>query len=326
MFRRPFPLPEVSMKPRILPLLCVALFTVSCGGEATEDMSADAATEAAGDAMAETPSADEAALEQLRADYVQHYNMHHASVVADMYTDSAVWLSADGAVHEGKAAILASLEQAMAGTPTLSLTTRDMMTFDDWAVSIGDYGMQTTMPGGTDPIAINGHFMAGFHKVDGAWKSEGVITNYNAPPPEGMPAAPADDGELPAENGTMTDLITAYETHFNLGHADMVADLFTDDATVAFGFLPIGRGRTAVLCALVQCLALGDSPQVDLHDIYSMDFGDGWAFDSGWYTINATSASGTVGQTGTYMMLARQQADGSWKMHWMVSNAQPITG
>jgi uncharacterized protein (TIGR02246 family) len=324
MYRRPFPLPEVSMKPRILPLLCVALLTISCGGDAAEDMNADAATEAAGDAMAETPSADEAALEQLRADYVQHYNMHHASVVADMYADSAVWLSADGSVLEGKAAILANLEQVMTGSPTLSLTTRDKMVFGDWAITIGDYSVQTTPPEATAPITFAGHYMAGFHKVDGAWKSEGVITNYNAPPPEGMPAAPASDSEPPAEAGTMTDMLTAYETHFNLGHADMVADLFTDDATVAFGNLPIGTGRSAVLSSLQQRLAIGDSPQVDLHDVYTMDFGDGWAVDYGWYTITATSATGPVGQTGAYITLARQQADGSWKMHWLVSNAQPL--
>jgi uncharacterized protein (TIGR02246 family) len=313
------------MKPRILPFLCIALLTISCGGEAAEDTNADAATEAAGDAMAETPSADEAALEQLRADYVQHYNMHHASVVADLYTDSAVWLGADGSVLEGREAILANLEQVMAGTPTLSLTTRDMMVFGDRALAIGDYGAQTTLPDAAEPIAFNGHYIAAFQKVDGAWKSDGAITNYNAPPPEGMPVAPADGSEPPPENGTMTDLITAYETHFNLGHADMVADLFTDDATVAFGNLPIGSGRSAVISSLEQRFEIGDSPQVDLHDVYTMDFGNGWAADYGWYEITATGESGPIGQTGGYITLVRQQADGTWKMHWMVSNAQPTT-
>ena len=311
------------MKSRILPVLCVALLAVSCGGEPAEDeTTTDAAAEAAG--VDAAVSADEAAIDALRLDYVQHYNMHHASVVADMYADSAVWLSADGSVLENRDEILASLETAMGGTPTLNLSTRDVMVFGDYAVAIGDYDIQTTAPD-AGAISVAGHYLTGFNRVDGQWKIIGVVTNYNAEPPAGLPVV-MDDGDAPPENGTMTEMVTAYETHFNLGHADMVADLFTDDAVAALGNLPLSQGSAAIEAALQQRIAMGDSPQVDIHDVYTMELGDGWAIDSGWYEITATGEAGPVGQSGAYINLVRRQADGSWKIHWLVSNAQPTGG
>jgi uncharacterized protein (TIGR02246 family) len=311
------------MQSRILPVVCVALLAISCGGEPADDeMATDAAAESAGEDAA--VSADEAAIDALRLDYVQHYNMHHASVVADLYADSAVWMGANGSVLEGRDQILASLEAEMGGTPTLNISTRELMVFGDHAVAIGDYDVQTTAPD-VGAVSVAGHHLALFNRVDGQWKINAVVTNYNAEPPDGLPAMMY-EGDAPPEDGTMTELVTAYETHFNLGHADMVADLFTDDAVAAFGNLPLSQGRAAAEAALQQRIAMGDSPQVDIHDVYTMELGDGWAIDAGWYEITATGEAGPVGQSGTYVNLVRRQADGSWKIHWLVSNGQPTGG
>lgn len=306
------------MKSRYLAVFSIALLAAGCAGDASQE-GAEAASEAAASEMSESMSADEAAIDQIRTDYVQHYNMHHAPVVAELYTDSATWLSADGEVYEGRPAIQASLEEAMAMTPTLTLNSRETMFFGDWAMGFGDYSVQMNPPDG-EPMTATGAYLTGFERVDGQWKIAGVITNYNTAPPEGMPAAEMSDAEPPAEEGTMTALVEAYETHFNLGHAEMVADLYTDDATVAFANLPIGEGKAAVVSSLQERFAMGDSPQVDIHDIFTMELGEGWAVDAGWYAI--TDGEGAELQHGNYINLL-QQVDGEWKIHWMVSNAAP---
>jgi uncharacterized protein (TIGR02246 family) len=307
------------MKSRYLAVFSIALLAAACAGEASQE-GAEAASEAAASEMSESMGDDEAAIEQIRADYVEHYNMHHAPVVAELYDDSATWLSADGSVQEGKAAILASLEEAMGNTPTLSLSSRETMFFGDFAMGFGEYSVQMNPPEG-EAMTATGAYMTGFERgADGQWKIIGVITNYNTDPPEGMPAPEMTDSEPPPEEGTMTALTEAYETHFNLGHAEMVADLYTDDATVAFANLPIGEGKAAVVSSLQERFAMGDSPQVDIHDVYTMELEGGYAVDAGWYTISGSD--GTVLQEGAYLNLL-QQVDGEWKIHWMVSNGNP---
>lgn len=303
------------MKSRTSLVLFTGLFALACAGDTSQEgMAEDASAEVA----SETMSADEAAIDQIRMDYMQHYNMHHAPVVADLYTDSAFWLPASGEVLMGREAIQASMEESMAGMPTLDLTRRETMLFGDYAVALGDYGIQTSMEG--TPLSAAGHYLTVFNREGGAWKITGAVTNYNAAPPEGMPMSTA-EAEIPDEEGTMADLTTAYETHFNLGHADMVADLFTDDAVAALSNLPIAEGRAAISAVMGERFAMG-SPKIDLHDVGTLDLGDGWAVDGGWYEINATGEAGPITQRGNYMMLARQQADGAWKIHWVVSNGQ----
>src|SRR3970040_1948271 len=107
-----------AMKLRRATVFLVAGLAAACAQEAAEQATAEPAAEM---------SADETALEQLRADYVTHYNLHHAPMVAEMFTDSAYFLAADGSVQEGRAAVQASLEAAMAGLPTLSLTTGETL-------------------------------------------------------------------------------------------------------------------------------------------------------------------------------------------------------
>lgn len=301
-----------------IPALALAMFAVACGGDTGQEDADMAAESAMTEGMSDTMAADEAAIDQFRMDYVQHYNLHHPDMVAAMFDDSATWLNADGSVLEGRAAIQERLTADMAGNPTVDITSTDTKILGDWAMSIGAYSVDTTPPEG-QMMTMTGNYISGFEKQDGQFKLVGLITNFNTTPPEGVEWAEP-SGEAPPENGTMTDLITAYETHFNLGHADMVADLFTDDAIVGFANLPMGQGRAAVVDALQQRFAMGDSPQIDIHDVYTMDFGDGWAVDAGWYAITTT---GGAGQTGNYISLAQQQPDGTWKMHWMVSNGRP---
>jgi ketosteroid isomerase-like protein len=298
------------MRTRSAVTLLAFIFVAACA--APDDGSESAAEMAA--------SPDEAALEQLRADYVEHYNLHHAPVVADLYADSAFALFADGAIHMDKAAIAADLEADMAMSPTLSLNTAETMVFGDHAVARGEFTVNFTPQGG-GPTSLAGNYLTYFTRVDGTWKIGGVISNYNAPPPEGTPRAEP-PAEAPPEDGTMKDLVAAYAQHYNLGHASVVAELYTDDAAAAFSNSPLAEGRAAIESALAERIANG-SPQLTIHDVGTIDLADGWKLDGGWYEIVATPPEGRITRSGAYMMLVRRLDDGTWKIQWAVSNGQP---
>jgi len=306
------------MRLRLMLPIVIAGLVIGCGGESGGEAAADAEA-----AEMAAPSADELALEQVRADYVTHYNLHHASMVADLFSDSSVFLQADGGIYEGKDGITASLEATMAGSPTLSLETTETMVVGDQAVAIGAYTVQTTAPE-VGAVNMAGTYLTHFHRENDAWKISAVITNYNAPPPAGLPAGTAPD-EAPPDNGTLEDVVSAYVQHFNLGHPDMVAALYTDDARVSFSNDVLLEGKAAVQAALAERMATG-SPKIEIHDVATMELGDGWLLDGGWYRLTATPPEGSITQEGTYMTLVRTMPDGTRKIHWSVTNGQPVTG
>ena len=306
------------MTMRQVSLLVVGLVLAGCASEAGEEnMPENAASEEVA-----APSADEAALDEIRASYVQHYNLHHASVVADLYGDSAIALVADGGVHEGKAAILAWLEGSMAATPTLDLTTIETRVFGTSAVALGRYSVQATPPGGA-AMTSAGHYMTLFSRSDAGWKIDAVITNFDAPPAADF-AWSEMQAEAPPDNGTMKALTDAWAQHYNLGHASVVAGYYEDDAKVAFSDAPLATGKAEIEALLTQRLSAG-SPQITIHDVYTQDLGDGYALDAGWYELTRNAEGQSMQRSGTYMLLAHLQPDGSYKLLWHVSNARPVT-
>lgn len=294
--------------------IVAGLLLASCSGDTGEAASDTEAQEAAA-----APSADQAAIETLAASYVESYNAHDVAALADFYTDDAVTLLANSSVNEGKEAITAGLERAMAGSPTLSVDVTEVMSVNDGAMARGSYGLQT-MPEGGEAVSFSGNWLAAYTNQDGEWKLGFLITNYDAPPPEGAPVAEG-PGEPPEEAGQMADLIQAYETHFNLGHASMVADLYNDEAVAAFADLPLAEGHDAITSSLAERMAEG-SPQLAVHDIGTLDLGNGWKLDGGWYELTATTDEGSATQVGNYAILCQQADDGSWKIHWAVTNAK----
>ena len=293
-----------------LPLLLLlgSAFAAACGGEAADPPEVSVA------------SADTAALEKIRADYVTHYNMAHAPVVAEFFSDSAIFLGADGSIDEGKAEIQAGLEAAMAAKPTLGLATEETIILGDHAIGRGTYTIAMTPPGAASQLNAAGNYMTYFTRENGAWKIRAVVTNYDAPPPEGLPRAPA-DSSVPPENGTMKDLANEFATHHNMGHASVVAGLYTDDAIVAFANAKPVQGRAAIEAALTALMAEG-SPQITIHDVGTTQLDAESALDGGWYEIKSKTAAPTAG---IYMSLVRKGPDGTWKIHRSISNSGPAT-
>ena len=116
-------------------------------------------------------------------------------------------------------------------SPQITFTGGENMFFGDRAVGWGTYSTEGTTPDGA--VTTSGAYMTTFLKVDGDWKIQGLITNFDADPPEGFAYAdpPTEAPEPNTENApAMGDLISAYQTHYNLGHPTMVADFYLDDA------------------------------------------------------------------------------------------------
>lgn len=299
------------MRPRELALLLTGLLLVSCGGEPREDAEAAAAGVAS----------DEEMLTELTEYWETHYNMHHASMVADRYGDDAVVLVADGSVAMGRDEIEAWLSEGMeAISPTAELSPMHQMVLGDHAVTLGTYSISGT-PEGAEPITYSGTYMAVADKDSVGWQIEGMITNYDSPRPEGWQWA-AEPEQEPAEEGTMDALVEEYTTHWNLGHPTMVADYYTDDAVVSFANGPMLHGKEAVSAALET--AFETPTQITIHDVQTTELGEGYRLDGGWYEL--ADSDGAAVEGGMYLGLAREESDGSWKIHWFVTNAIPAQG
>lgn len=306
------------MKSRFPLILCLFVFAAACAGDSESGGMEDAADAAAG--MTDADAAAMAAIEEIRAGYVQHYNLHHPSMVADYYGEDALVLAADGSVNDGRDAIEAGLEAAMAANPTLDIQSQEEMVFGDVAVARGAYTVDLAPEDG-EPMSTSGHYMSVFNNEDGEWKLGMVLTNYDAPPPEGTPMVePPEDGPPPdSEDTPHADLIAAWEQHYNLGHPDMVADLHTEDGVTMWADQPMEQGRAAIEAGLAQVMAEG-SPQVEIHEVGHRDLGDGYHLGVGWYSVTVETPDGEADQGGTYMVLSRMDDDGQRRIHWAISN------
>jgi len=278
--------------------------------------------EGGGEADDEASNAsDVAALEALADYYETHYNMHHASMVAETFDaedGGAMW--ADGTIASGHDAILASLEANMAGSPVLDLTSDDYMVFGDIAVGHGRYSVETTPPE-METMTVSGAWMAYYHRqADDSWKLGWVTTNYDHPWPEGAMAGPQ-PSEPPADEGTMTAVIADWVTHYNMGHPNVVAGYHTEDGFAAFSEGPRVMGREGVEAALAERMELAPA-DIEIHDVETLQLAEGWALDGGWYQLNAKDGGDMV-RAGGYVSLVRQAEDGNWQLHWVVTNGYP---
>jgi ketosteroid isomerase-like protein len=236
-----------------------------------------------------------------------------------MYTDSAVWLDSSGNVFMGKPAILASMEEDMAGRPMLEVTQLDSKIIGDHAVGFGKYS--TTIGAGTDSaMTVTGHYMTHSVRDGSGWKIAVGITNFDAPPTFELP--PVDTAMVaPPDEGTLTDLLAQWKQAYDTNQPAAVAQLYAPEARVAISDAPLATGPAAIEATLRQRLATG-SPKITIHDVYTLDLGDGYALDAGWWESTAT---GAPNRSGAYMLLARRQQDGTYRIEWHVSNGRPNT-
>ncbi len=300
------------MKLRLILALFAVVVLAACAGDTADEAPAAAA-------VAEPAMDDAAAIRTVTDEWVAHYNMHHAAVVAGYHIEETITLLADTSINQGLEAVTASLEAEMANSPTLTVNGADLIITGDWAVGRGDYSVDIA-PDGADAFTSTGNYMTVYQRVGGEWKVAYLISNYNTDPPEGMMFASPDAEENPEEfTSAMADVTDYYVTHFNMGHGSMVADnTYTEDAVAALANQSLAEGQAAI-GAMLQERIDASSAQLTINPVGEVDIGDGYMVGGGWYTL--TSDEGN--STGSYMVLARQGDDGSYKFQWAVSNGRP---
>lgn len=312
------------MKTRLFAALVIVLLVVACAPQPAEDAEPapepEAETEAETAEEAEPAAMDEAAaVDEVRAAYVRHYNAGDAQAVADLHTEDAVSLLANGGVYDGRAAILASLEEALADGPTAQVDPVDTMVMQDMAAQIGSYEVQME-PAEGDMVRFGGSFMTVLRNVDGAWKIAALITNYDSEPPEGLPAGSVPEEEPePLTDHPLAEATAAYEGHFNAGDAAGVAGLYAEDAWAAFADAPAVQGRDAIEAAVAERMAQGAS-QVAIHTVGVEELGDGWYAAGGWTEITVSTDAGEMPQASNWIALSRTAEDGSRQIQWIVTN------
>ncbi|MBT3499687.1 MAG: SgcJ/EcaC family oxidoreductase [Gemmatimonadales bacterium] len=300
------------MKIRTIATLALALALGACASEeATDDAMADATPEASADAQAVT---------ELAEYWATHYNMGHPGMVAGKYADEAWLLSSDGTLSEGSEAIETFLGSTAEMNPQVVITPGEVRVFGDQAVGVGMYEM-TLSPEGAEPVSYGGSYMTHNVKVDGAWVIAGHIGNLTDDPFEGFEFS-APEGEAGENQGTMGELTGGWATHYNLGHASMVADYYTEDAMASLSRGGQVMGREAISTALSDMMEARPGRTVDINSLQTWELGDGWALDGGWFASTEAGADAPF-QSGGYLNLLKQADDGSWQIHWGVSNAWP---
>lgn len=299
---------------RTLAAVLAALALASCG-----EPPADEAPEAQEQAARAAAGSDEAALDALADSWESAYNAHDAEAVVALYAEEAGVWPANGGGFEGRDEIRGWLTDAFEADPTVRITPGESHVAGDMAMSIGRYAL-TMSPEGAGEVAASGTYMNALERIDGQWRLVASVTNYDAPPPEGMEWNSLPEGEPPEEDDTFAELVSGYEAAWAAGDAAAVAALHTEDARVAYSDGPILEGRAAVEAALEERMVPGTSLRI--HPVSSEALGDGFTGQGGWYEL--VDAQGNAVQTGAWMNLVEVQDDGTARIHWTITNARPL--
>lgn len=261
---------------------------------------------------------DVAAIDALAEEWEAAYNAHDADAVAALYAEEAWVYPADGGGFEGREAVHGWLATAMESSPTAEITPVETRVFEDRAVSMGTYSITASPPEG-GPLAFSGAYMNALERMDGEWKIVGTMSNYDATPPEGWAWNPPMEGDPPAEDDTLEQVVESYEAAWNAGDAEGVAALYAEDALVAYSDGPVLEGRAAVEAAASERTSAGGT--LDVHQVGAQELGDGWMATGGWWEL--TGPDGEAMQTGSWMNLNEVQDDGSSLVHWTLTNGRP---
>lgn len=124
------------------------------------------------------------------------------------------------------------------------------------------------------------------------------------------PPEPDRSGDLSAISSVRDSFIAA----FNANDAEMVANIYSDDAVVMGGGQPTAQGRQAIVDsnkALFDQFAAKILVTPDFTDV-SGDI----AYDRGTFAMELTPKAGgpAVTNEGRYLVVLQRQADGSWKV------------
>ena len=144
---------------------------------------------------------------------------------------------------------------------------------------------------------------------------QAVASNYDSEqPPEAHMGAVSENVDDEEDDG-MDGLMTALEESWAAGDAAALAMLYTENAHASFASQSVVEGRAAIETRFTERMA----GTLDIHAKGTMDLGDGWAVNGGWYETMDDSGH----NVGNYLLLARATEDGGHQIHWLVTNGRP---
>lgn len=281
------------------------VLSIACGGAEMEEAATEEMTEAMDDAPA-MPDAD-AAMATITDYWQTHYNMGHGSMVASKFVEDGVLWGSSGAMLYGREAIGEGLQSRMdAGSSEIAIHPGAAMGFGDQVVARGHY----VLTGGD--ARNSGYYMGVAENVDGEWALKGMVANLDTPDqtmsagammdmPEGM------GGDLVQESSDY------FVTHYNMGHASMVANTFTEDAVAMLPGERAREGRAAVEEGLQALLDAGVMFS-GMSTWSAHDLDEGHAVGIGTYGTED-------GSGGHYAALYSRGEGGSLMLHWFLMGA-----
>ena len=130
-----------------------------------------------------TTEADEAAIENLRSDFVTAYNAEDVDGLLSLFTADAVRMPPDepavSGTEELRTYFSRRFEQADAD---LSVTTQEVEVAGDWAFGRGTFGVTATPAVGGEPVEYKGKWINIMKReADGSWKIADNIYNTDTP-------------------------------------------------------------------------------------------------------------------------------------------------
>ena len=263
-----------------------------------------------------------AAIATLAADYETHYNLGHASMVADMYTADAIIQTSTSEVVEGREAIAAANQQFMTTlSPELSINPIEQVMVGDWMLDRGSFTNEVE-PEGAEPTTLTGSYMSLWQRTPDGLKLHRLAVNFDGPPPIPLPAPEPMEFE-PISDALTADLLASYAEHLNMGHADVVAGMWAEDGVSMIAEQPAITGRANIEARLTSLIA-ERSPTLTILGTESIDLGDGIALGRGSFTMEGTIGGQVVTRNGTYMVVTEPAADGSRKIMWGLTSLAPM--
>jgi ketosteroid isomerase-like protein len=130
-------------------------------------------------------------LDSLNAEFVTHFNLGHAEVVAGFYTEQAHMMPPNAPTAVGREAIQHVLELFIGMKPVLTLHADAVTASGDHALERGVVTFTLTPPGAKAAVSDTGKYLVHWQRVEGKWYLADDIWNSDLPAaPSAAPAPP----------------------------------------------------------------------------------------------------------------------------------------
>lgn len=307
------------MRIRLLaPFLAVAV--LACTAE-TADQAEDTAmveeTQEPADTQEYASEEDAAALAAVFEYYETHYNMGHGSMVADVFQEDGLFVSGVSGIVAGREAIAEAFQGNMdSASPQVDIEVDDQMIAGDLGVARGTFSYEPTAEGATG--GASGYWMSLADRTEDGWKLRGIVSNVDSEqerPNFTHADLPPGEGDMGTE--LVADGAEYYQTHFNMGHPDMVAARYAEDAVAMMGGRSAVTGREAIAAALKEYTDQG--AQLTISPWAAEPFGEDMVVGLGTFTMELEGQTAEGHYTGLYRVLD----DGTTQIVWALTSVNP---